>query len=160
MVGLVVERIFVDAVDEVDPLIFDHGVLYQIFDLEQQALQLVVLGIVVGDGVIFGQSRARIVHEALEELDLLRHILADALIVGVFGHRLFDESEMIGAERTHAARHFFATLLEGDLSGDKAFFDVENGFHFLEIDRGEKLLHFIVHVQKLYSWGMSWREPA
>ena len=53
---------------------------------------------------------------------------------------------MIGTERTDATRHFFATLLEGDFSGDKALLDIENGFHFLEIDGGQKLLHFIVHV--------------
>ena len=146
MLALVVQGVFVDAIDEIDPLIFDNRVLYQIFDLKQQALQLVVLGIVVSNGVIFGQFGTRIVHKALEELDFLRHVLADALIVGVFGHRLFDEGEMIGTERTDAARHFFATLLEGDFSGDKALLNIENGFHFLEIDGGQKLLHFIVHV--------------
>ena len=146
LLALVVQGIFVDAFDQIDPLIFDDRVLYQIFDLKQQALQLVVLGIVVSNGVIFGQFGTRIVHKALEELDFLRHVLANALIFGVFGHRLFDEGEMIGTERTDAARHFFATLLEGDFSGDKALLDIENGFHFLEIDGGQKLLHFIVHV--------------
>ena len=72
----------------------------------------------------------------------MRHVLANALIFGVLGHRLFDEGEMIGTERTDATRHFFATLLEGDFSGDKALLDIENGFHFLEIDGGAETASF------------------
>ena len=150
LLALVVNGIFVDALNEVDPLVLDHGVLHQIFDLQQEAFQLVVLFIIVRDGVIGGKLRTRVVHEAFEEFDFLCHVLANALVVGVFGHGLLDEGEMIRTERTDAARHFFASLLEGDFAGDKAFLDVENGFHFLQIDGREKLLHFIVHVHVLF----------
>ena len=83
-------------------MVLDYGVLNQVFSRQQQLPHLVVLTVVMRNGVVVWKVRSRVVHEAIEQLQRLRHVHANALVVVFLGHRLFYKGYMV--------RSYFANL--------------------------------------------------
>ena len=137
----VVGGILAELVEEFEPLVFNDGILHEILDSEEQAAEGIVFGIVVRNRMVGRQVGARGVHETFKKFDFLRHVLTDALIVGVFRHGLLNEGEVVGADAAHALGNFGTSLFEGNSAFDKSGFDVENGGHFVEIHLREVGFH-------------------